>query len=253
MKKKRLRRATVFFWGKTQSAKMRDKYCLVCYTDCMQKSVTVHTKNERAHAMLAALAATYPQAQCELAYDNPFHLLVAVILSAQCTDKRVNEVTKELFKVFDTPADFANADIEVLQKLIFSCGFYRNKSASIISASRDIVQRFGGNVPSDFNDLLSLRGVGRKTANVVMSVAFGGNNIAVDTHVFRVSHRLGLSGGKTPFDVEKDLMAALDPADYGLAHHLLIFHGRYCCKSQRPSCEKCPVAAYCTMSPLLPK
>ncbi|MCI8412814.1 MAG: endonuclease III [Clostridia bacterium] len=211
---------------------------------------TVHKKESpRTRLILEQLTQTYPQAECELEYDNPFHLLVSVILSAQCTDKRVNEVTKELFKVYDTPEDFANADIDTLQRLIFSCGFYRNKSANIIAAARDIVARFNGKVPSSFDELLTLKGVGRKTANVVMAVAFGGNNIAVDTHVFRVSHRLGFSNGKTPFDVEKDLMAVLDPSDYSRAHHLLIFHGRYCCKSQRPLCEKCPVAALCSAAP----
>ena len=218
----------------------------------MEKGIIIQTKNERARAIAQALAETYSTAQCELRYDTPFHLLIAVILSAQCTDKRVNEVTPRLFAVYDTPADFACADMQTLQQLIFSCGFYRNKSASIVSASRDIVERFGGEVPANFDDLLSLRGVGRKTANVVMSVAFGGNNIAVDTHVFRVSHRLGFSGGKTPFDVEKDLTALFDPADYSLLHHLLIFHGRYCCKSQRPACNECPVAAFCTLSPIRP-
>lgn len=200
--------------------------------------------------MLERLSRAYPQAECELTYDNPFHLLVAVILSAQCTDKRVNQVTKELFKVYDTPEDFANADIDTLQKLIFSCGFYRNKSANIIAAARDIVTRFHGEVPSSFDDLLSLKGVGRKTANVVMAVAFGGNNIAVDTHVFRVSHRLGLSDGKTPYDVERDLMAAFDPEVYSRLHHILIFHGRYCCKSQRPQCSQCSVAELCEFAPV---
>ena len=168
----------------------------------MEISSVIHTENERSRNILLGLAARYPAAQCELVYDDPFHLLVAVILSAQCTDKRVNEVTPRLFEVYDTPQDFANADIDTLQKLIFSCGFYRNKSQSIISASRDIVARFNGKVPDSFDELLSLRGVGRKTANVVMSVAFGGNNIAVDTHVYRVSRRLGFSDGKTPYDVE---------------------------------------------------
>lgn len=212
----------------------------------MDKSAT----KERAKEIIKVLGGVFPQAECELDYDNPFHLLVSVILSAQCTDKRVNEVTKELFKVYDTPEDFANADITTLQSLIFSCGFYRNKSVSIISAARDIVEKFGGEVPSSFDDLLSLRGVGRKTANVVMSVAFGGNNIAVDTHVYRVSHRLGLSSGKTPYDVEKDLMAAIDPDSYSLAHHLFIHFGRYCCKSQHPLCSECALAAFCENSPL---
>ena len=206
-------------------------------------------EQERAKLILERLTAAYPQAMCELNYDTPFHLLVAVILSAQCTDKRVNEVTKTLFTVYDTPADFASADVFKLQELIYSCGFYRNKSQSIISASRDIVEKFGGEVPHTFDELLTLRGVGRKTANVVMAVAFGGNNIAVDTHVFRTSHRLGLSGGKTPDKVEADLCALLEPTMYGKAHHLLIFHGRYCCKSQRPVCKECPVAAFCSNMP----
>lgn len=216
----------------------------------METERTIKTKDGRAESIFERLSAAYPHAQCELQYDNPFHLLVSVILSAQCTDKRVNEVTKELFKVYDTPMDFAEADIETLQKLIFSCGFYRNKSQNIISAARDIVTRFGGKVPDNFDDLLTLKGVGRKTANVVMAVAFGGNNIAVDTHVFRVSHRLGFSNGKTPYDVEKDLMSKFDESEYSLLHHLLIFHGRYCCKSQRPQCGECPVAEFCAFSPV---
>lgn len=208
-----------------------------------------NTNFDRNYAMLGKLQATYPAAQCELTYDTPFHLLVSVILSAQCTDKRVNEVTPRLFKVYDTPEDFAGADINKLESLIYSCGFYRNKSRNIIGAARDIVARFGGEVPSNFDDLLSLSGVGRKTANVMMAVAFGGNNIAVDTHVFRLSHRLGLSEGKTPYDVERDLMACFKPKDYSTVHHLLIFHGRYCCKSQRPQCNECPVSEFCVYSP----
>lgn len=218
--------------------------------------ILYHMENERLQQtasrmqiLLDKLSKAYPAAQCELHYDNPFHLLVSVILSAQCTDKRVNEVTKELFKVYDTPRDFAEADIDTLQRLIYSCGFYRNKAANIMAAARDIELRFGGEVPATFEELLTLKGVGRKTANVVMAVAFGGNNIAVDTHVFRVSHRLGLSDGKTPFDVERDLMAKLNPSDYSTAHHLFIFHGRYCCKSQRPQCATCPVAELCTFAP----
>lgn len=206
---------------------------------------------QQATKILERLKATYPEAECELQYDTPFHLLVAVILSAQCTDKRVNAVTKELFKVLDTPADFARCDRELLEKMIFSCGFYRNKAKNIQSAAADIITRFGGKVPDTFDELLSLAGVGRKTANVMMAVAFGGNNIAVDTHVFRVSHRLGFSQGKTPYDVEMDLRALLRPESYANAHHLLIFHGRYCCKSQRPECARCPVADACVYLPVL--
>ena len=201
--------------------------------------------NEKANEILAVLEQKYPEAHCELDYETDFQLLVAVILSAQCTDKRVNKVTKELFKVASTAQEFAVMSEEELQPLIFSCGFYRNKAKSIISASRDIVERFEGKVPSDFDSLLSLKGVGRKTANVMMSVAFNEPAIAVDTHVFRVSNRLGLSNGKTPFDVEKDLSMLLSPEVHGKAHHLLIFHGRYCCKSQRPICSDCPLTNEC--------
>ena len=208
--------------------------------------IRINENKTKAGELVKALSAAYPEAKCELNYDSPFHLLVSVILSAQCTDKRVNEVTKTLFKELDTPEDFAGVDAERLEKLIYSCGFYHSKARSIIDASRDIVEKYGGKVPDTFEQLLTLRGVGRKTANVVMSVAFGGNNIAVDTHVFRVSHRLGLSDGKTPFDVEKDLLATLNETDRSLMHHLLIFHGRYCCKSQKPQCNDCPVAEFCT-------
>ncbi len=198
-----------------------------------------------AEKILEILESKYPEAHCELEYGTSFQLLVAVILSAQCTDKRVNKVTKELFKVAATPAEFAALSEEELQPLIFSCGFYRNKARSIISASKDIISRFGGEVPSDFDSLISLKGVGRKTANVMMSVAFNEPAIAVDTHVFRVSNRLGLSHGKTPYEVEKDLSALLKPEFQGKAHHLLIFHGRYCCKSLRPDCASCPVYDAC--------
>ncbi|MCI9519179.1 MAG: endonuclease III [Clostridia bacterium] len=195
--------------------------------------------------IISALEKTYPDAHCELDFGSVFELLVAVILSAQCTDKRVNEVTKTLFKRANTPKAFAEMPTEELEKLIYSCGFYRNKAKNIKSMSLDVLTRFGGKVPEDFDELLSLAGVGRKTANVVTSVAYGGDGIAVDTHVFRVSHRLGLSDGKTPYDVEKDLTALIEPQKRADAHHLLIFHGRYCCKSQRPDCGKCPVIEYC--------
>lgn len=196
---------------------------------------------EKAKDILERLKNAYPDAHCELDFSSPFELLVATILSAQCTDKRVNEVTGELFKKYSTPEDFASLDYAELEALIFSCGFYRNKARNIIECSRKLLTDYGGQVPDDFDELLSLPGVGRKTANVVMANAFGGNNIAVDTHVFRVSRRLGFSDGKTPFEVEKDLMRLLDESIYSFAHHLLIFHGRYCCKSQAPKCSICPL------------
>ncbi len=196
---------------------------------------------EKAKIILSTLENAYPDARCELNFGSPFELLVATILSAQCTDKRVNEVTSVLFKKTNTPEKFASLGYEELESEIFSCGFYRNKARNIIECSRKLLTDHGGKVPDDFDALLSLPGVGRKTANVVMANAFGGDNIAVDTHVFRVSRRLGFSDGKTPYDVEKDLMSLLDESVYSKAHHLLIFHGRYCCKSQSPKCGMCPL------------
>lgn len=191
------------------------------------------------------LRLAYPGAGCELDFGTPFQLLVSVILSAQCTDKRVNQVTEKLFKEYSGPADFAAMDIEVLKKAIYSCGFYNEKAKHIKQASIDIMEKFGGRVPENLEDLQSLAGVGRKTANVVYAVAYGGQAIAVDTHVFRVANRLGLADSNTPSGVEKQLMKAVDPAFYSEAHHLLLFHGRYTCKSQKPQCGNCGVTAYC--------
>lgn len=195
------------------------------------------------------LSVKYPKAKCELGYNSPFELLVAVILSAQCTDKRVNEVTKVLFKKVKTPEQFAQMDVKELEKDIYTCGFYHNKAKNIIEASKDICEKFNGEVPSNMEDLLSLSGVGRKTANVVLNVAFGQPTIPVDTHVFRVSHRLALSNGKTPDEVEADLNRVIPDRYKPSAHHLLIFHGRYCCKAQRPICEECPLTDLCVEYP----
>ncbi len=191
------------------------------------------------------LGKKYPEAECELDYGTPFELLVAVILSAQCTDKRVNEVTKELFQTASTPSEFAAMRQEELERLIRSCGFYRNKAKNIISAAKDICLRFGGNVPQSMDELLTLDGVGRKTANVVLAVAFGQPAMPVDTHVFRVSRRLGLTEGKTPEAVESDLVAIVPREMLGKMHHRLIFHGRYCCKAVKPRCDECPLTELC--------
>ena len=199
----------------------------------------------RADEIFKILQRLYPNAHCELNYETDFQLLVAVILSAQCTDKRVNEVTKTLFTVASTPYQFAVMEHAELEKLIFSCGFYRNKAKSIISASRDIVEKFGGKVPQKYDELLSLAGVGRKTANVVSAVCFDADAIAVDTHVFRTSNRLNLAKGKTPYEVEKGLMQVVKEGERAKAHHLLIFHGRYRCKSISPQCEDCELKKYC--------
>lgn len=194
---------------------------------------------------LAELANLYPDAKPALNYTTPYELLVAVVLSAQCTDERVNQVTEVLFKEYSTPEKMVTLSQAELEKYIFSCGFYRNKAAHILSASKDILERFSGEVPSTIEELMSLAGVGKKTANVVYSVAFGGAAIAVDTHVFRVSNRLGLAKGKTPLEVEVGLNKAIPKEDWSKAHHWLIYHGRRVCHSQKPSCEACSLQGVC--------
>ena len=194
---------------------------------------------------LAELKRLYPDAKPALEYTTAYELLVAVILSAQCTDARVNIVTRELFKDYNTPAAMVTLSQQQLEKYIFSCGFYRNKAAHILSASKDILEYFGGEVPSTIEGLMSLAGVGKKTANVVYSVWFGGAAIAVDTHVFRVSNRLGLAKGATPEKVEAGLMRAVPKEDWSKAHHWLIYHGRQVCHSQKPDCEGCTLCGVC--------
>ncbi|MDE7087581.1 MAG: endonuclease III [Clostridia bacterium] len=195
--------------------------------------------------ILKELERLYPDARPALKYNTPYELLVAVILSAQCTDERVNKVTAELFKKHNTPLTMLELTQKELEDYIFSCGFYHNKAAHILSASRDIAEKFGGEVPRDFDKLRTLAGVGQKTANVVWSVAFGGDAIAVDTHVFRVSNRLGLAKADTPLKVEEQLKAAIPKTDWSKAHHWLIYHGRRVCKSQRPDCANCTLSQYC--------
>ena len=195
--------------------------------------------------MLDKLALAHPNAECELNFNSTFELLVAVILSAQCTDKRVNEVTKDLFAKYNTPQDFADIKQEELEKLIFSCGFYRSKAAHIISCARDIVERFGGKVPEDFDSLLTLAGVGRKTANVVSAVAFGKQAMPVDTHVLRLANRIGLAKSDKPEQVEKRLVRIIPNERISQAHHLLIHHGRYVCTARKPDCTQCPITQYC--------
>lgn len=190
-----------------------------------------------------ALGRMHPDAQCELNFGTPFQLLVAVILSAQCTDKRVNAVTKELFKKASTPEDFVAMPVEELEKEIFSCGFYHSKAKAVKEMSASVVEM--GGVPETREELMKLRGVGRKTANVVTAVAFDANAIAVDTHVFRVSNRIGLADARTPEETEKQLMARFDEELWNRLHHLLIFHGRYTCKAQKPDCEGCELKKCC--------
>ena len=187
----------------------------------------------------------YGTAECELDFSSNFELLVAVILSAQCTDKRVNEVTKTLFKKYNTPQDFASLSQAELEKLIYSCGFYHNKAKAIISASKQILSDYNGKVPDQFDDLIKLNGVGRKTANVVSSVGFKKDAIAVDTHVFRVSNRLGLSKSTTPLKCEQDLQKKFPVSQWRQLHTMLVMFGRYECKSQHPLCANCPFQQIC--------
>ena len=202
-------------------------------------------KTKEKRQPIERLAALYPDAKPALHFSTPYQLLVAVVLSAQCTDERVNIVTEKLFQIAPTPEKMLALSQEELEKYIFSCGFYRMKAAHILSATKDVLEKFGGEVPSGWEDLITLAGVGRKTANVVYSVAFGGDAIAVDTHVFRVSNRLGLAKGKTPEEVEKGLQKAIPKPLWSKAHHYLIYHGRRVCHSQRPDCENCALNDIC--------
>jgi endonuclease-3 len=200
---------------------------------------------ERALRELELLKEAYPAARTALNYDSPFTLLIAVILSAQCTDVRVNLTTPHLFARYPTPRSLAAADVSDVEHIIKSCGFFRTKARNIVAAARAIMERHAGEVPTDRESLEALPGVGRKTANVVLSVAFGEAAFAVDTHVFRVAHRLGLTLGTTPLAVERDIVALVPEQDLRHAHHWLILHGRAICKAPTPQCERCPVREIC--------
>ena len=180
-----------------------------------------------------------------LNFSTPYELLIAVILSAQCTDERVNKVTAKLFENYNTPEKMLSLSQDGLEKYIFSCGLYKSKAEHILSASKDILEKFNGEVPKTLDELRSLAGVGRKTANVVYSVAFKGDAIAVDTHVFRVSNRIGLVNEQNVLNTEKGLMKILDQKDWSRAHHYLIYLGRSFCKAKNPDCENCPIKDEC--------
>lgn len=188
----------------------------------------------------------FPDAHCELVHSNPFELVIAVALSAQCTDVLVNKVTKELFKKYKTPEDYLSVPLEELQNDIRSIGLYRNKAKNIQSLARLLLDEYGGEVPRDRDELTKLPGVGRKTANVVVSVAFNIPAIAVDTHVERVSKRLGICRWKdSVLEVEKTLMKKVPKDEWSDTHHRLIFFGRYHCKAQNPQCPSCPLLELC--------
>ena len=180
-----------------------------------------------------------------LNFNSPYQLLVAVVLSAQCTDERVNKVTEKLFIDYGTPQKMCTLSQEQLEKFIFSCGLYKNKAKNILSLTQDVLEKFNGQVPDNLEDLRSLAGVGRKTANVVYSVAFKGDAIAVDTHVFRVANRIGLVKADNPLNTEKGLMKILDKSDWSRSHHYLIYLGRSFCKAGKPDCGNCPISELC--------
>ncbi|MFK4476906.1 endonuclease III [Bacillus sp. RC206] len=195
---------------------------------------------------LDTMADMYPEAHCELIHDNPFELVIAVALSAQCTDALVNKVTKNLFQKYKTPEDYLSVSLEELQEDIRSIGLFRNKAKNIQKLCRMLLDDYNGKVPEDRDELTKLPGVGRKTANVVVSVAFGIPAIAVDTHVERVSKRLAICRWKdSVLEVEKTLMKKIPMDEWGVTHHRMIFFGRYYCKAQRPQCEECRLLEIC--------
>ncbi|MFY9362989.1 MAG: endonuclease III [Dysgonamonadaceae bacterium] len=204
------------------------------------------TKAERYKNVLQWFEANAQSAATELHYDNPFQLLIAVMLSAQCTDKRVNAITPPLFEAYPTPEALAAASPDEVYEFIKSCSYPNNKAKNLVKMAQKLVNDFGGEVPADIDSLLTIPGVGRKTANVMLAVAFDVPAMPVDTHVFRVSNRLGLTdNAKTPLEVEKELVKHIPKELLSKAHHWLILHGRYVCTARNPKCEECGLREYC--------
>lgn len=205
------------------------------------------TKKERYRQILAYFEKQMPEVTTELEYQNVYQLLMAVVLSAQCTDKRVNQVTPELFRRFPNAQSMAEVDAYEVLEYIKSVSYPNSKAKHLVELSRMLVEKYGGEVPADMNALLELPGVGRKTANVIQAVAFGRSTMAVDTHVFRVSHRLGLvpKSANTPYKVEQELVKNIPDSIIPRAHHWLLLHGRYVCTSKKPHCDKCDLSSIC--------
>ena len=204
------------------------------------------TMSPHAKKILAGLKKRYPEAGCSLSFRSPLELLIATILSAQCTDVQVNKVTPKLFRQFRSAKDYATAPLEQLEEAIRTTGFFHNKAKNIQNACRTIIATFGGHVPETMESLVSLPGVGRKTANVVLSNGFGRNEgVVVDTHVFRLSHRLGLVRGNTPEKAEQELMQLFPQTDWAFLSHALILHGRKVCNARKPLCDECPIKKDC--------
>ena len=206
---------------------------------------TVDNVRSRVKKIISRLRKAYPGAKCALDFSNPFELLAATILSAQCTDKRVNMVTPALFKKYRKPADYAAADPKELEALIRSTGFYKNKAKNIQGAAREVVKRFGGKIPPRLEDLVTLPGVGRKTANVVLGNAYGIPGLTVDTHMIRLNRLLGLTKNTDPVKIEFDLMKIIPQNEWTEYSHLIIHHGRARCPARRPDCPNCEVRDLC--------
>ncbi len=202
-------------------------------------------RNEDIKIILDKLEEMYPDAECALVHDNVFQLIVAVALSAQTTDKSVNLITPALFEKYKTPEELAAAAISDVEELIRRIGMYKTKAKNIVGMAKALVQNHGGIVPDDYDSLVALPGVGRKTANVVLSVGFGHQRIAVDTHVFRVANRIGLVSEKDVLKTEYALMDRIPEERWSRTHHSLIFHGRQCCDARKPKCEECGINEYC--------
>lgn len=213
-----------------------------------RRESSIKDLKKRALQIARGLKKKYSGATTALNFSSPHQLLVATVLSAQCTDKKVNEVTAKLFKKYRTPADFAKADQKTLEKLIKPTGFFRNKARNIISLSKQIVDRFNGKVPDNLEDLTSLSGVGRKTANVVLAAAFGRPGIVVDTHMIRVANRLGLTTNRDPVKIEFDLMEILPKRLWGDFSFMITLHGRETCKARKPLCKICVIEKHCPSS-----
>ena len=206
---------------------------------------SAEARKRRAGRIVRALARAYPDAECALRHRNAFELLIATILAAQCTDEKVNEVTAVLFERYPTPEALAAAKPATVEKLVHATGFFRQKAKSIQSASRDLVERFDGEVPGTLDELVTLRGVARKTANVVLGNCFGVPGLAIDTHMKRVNGRLGLTAESDPVKIERDLMALIPRKHWTDYTHRVIRHGRVCCDARRPDCDACPLAKAC--------
>ncbi len=211
------------------------------------------SEKDRVRKIIQILKKEYPEAKISLRYSTPFELLVATMLSAQCTDERVNIVTKDLFARYNTPKSIAKLDPKDLEQIIYSTGFYKNKAKNIIASAKIIAEKFNGEVPSTMEELLKLPGVGRKTANVVLSHSFATPGIVVDTHVTRISNRLGLVSTKDPKKIEFELMKLVPKKDWVIFTHLFIAHGRKICKSRKPQCNECPLNKLCPSANFLNK